>query len=414
MKKISTELRMPARGDRRRFLDEELRARTRVWIEEMVNEELDAALGFGRYERGESRKGYRKGPRPRTFTTSSGKHCVDFPRGAYFEPDSSGKKEWNSELIPRYERRTEAVEGALVAGYLCGTNTRRLKHALGPLLKGAALSKSTVGRIVARLSEHFEAWRKRDVSGEDIAILFLDGFNLKIRLCGKVKSIPVLCAIGVRQDGTKVLLSLEIRTSESAAAWSAVVEGLSERGVKSPVLAVIDGNAGLESAVKAAWPWIEVQRCTKHKLENLFTHAPKRRWDEIKADYHAIVYAESESLASSAWLRFERKWGKSCPAAVKSLNEAGDELLTFYRWPKAMWKALRTTNCIERMNEEFRRRVKTQGSLPTTDAALKLLFGLFASGLISMRRIDACREMPSAVAKKRIEMGLAKALDKAA
>lgn len=414
MSKNNTIYALPTREERRGFLEEQIRECVRDYIEVVVNEELEDALGIGRYKRGEGRKGYRKGKRKRTFTTRGGKHEIRFPRGEYFEAGPDGKREWSSEIIPRYARRTEAVEDALVMSYLCGTNTRKIRNALGPLLEGAALSKSTVSRIVARLSEHFDAWRKRDLSDEDVAIVFLDGFNLKIRLGRKVSSIPVLAVIGVRTDGTKVLLALEIRTSEREAAWRAVTDDLCERGVKKPVLAVIDGNKGLRKAVKTTWPWIDVQRCTKHKLENLYTHAPRRLYDEIKADYHAIVYADSETEAHTAWKRFEKKWSVDCPSVVKSLNEGGNELLTFFRYPKTMWKALRTTNCIERMNGEFRRRVKTQGSLPNTDAGLKLLFGLFACGLISMRRIHGWRELPTAIAHKRAQMGLIKSLDKVA
>jgi len=127
---------------------------------------------------------------------------------------------------------------------------------------------------------------------------------------------------------------------------------------------------------------------TKHKLENLATHAPKRSYDAIKADYHAIVYAADPASARAAWKRFERRWAKTSPAVVTSLREGGEELLAFLGWPKAMWKMLRTTNCIERLNEEFRRRVKAQGSLPNASAGLKLLYGIVAEGVITLRRID--------------------------
>jgi transposase-like protein len=380
----------------------------------MAIEELEGALGIGWYERGEGRLGYRKGFRRRGFTTSNGKHEMDFPRGFFFEPGPEGKKEWNSQIVPRYARRTEEVEGAVVMSYLCGTNTRRVQQALSPLLEGAALSRSNISRITARLSRHHEAWRQKDLTEDDIAILFLDGFNLKIRIGGKVEPFPVLCAIGVRTDGTKVLLALELRTSESTAAWNSLTEGLGARGVKQPVLVLIDGNEGLRNAVKTTWPWVEVQRCTTHKLRNLYTHAPKRHHDEIKRDYHAIVYARSEKKARAAWRRFERKWEETCPGVVKSLREGGDELLTFHRYPKAMWKCLRTTNCIERMNEEFRRRVKTQGSFPNSQAGPRLIFGLVASGLVRLRRIDGWKQLRKVVDAKRREMGLNKVLDKAA
>jgi len=414
VKQNKAEVPLPTRKERKEFLEQQLRERTKEWIELMVNEELDAALGIGRYERGAERCGYRKGKRRRNLTTRTGRHELEMPRGEYFAPGPEGTKQWHSQIVPHYTRRTAEVEEALIKSYLSGTNTRRIKRALSPLLEGAALSKSTISRLVARLSAEFDAWRQRDLSGEDIAILFLDGFQLKIRLGGKVEKIPVLCALGVRLDGSRVLLALEIRTSESEAAWSAATGDISRRGVKAPVLAVIDGNQGLHQAVKSTWPWIDIQRCTRHKLVNLYTHAPTRHYDEIKEDYQAIIYADSEAQARRAYRRFEKKWEKDCPGVVESLREGGDELLTFFGYPPAMWKMLRTTNCIERINGEFRRRVKTQGSLPNNVAALKLLYGLFAGGMIVLRRHDGWPEIARITQVKRLKHGLIKDLDTAA
>lgn len=413
MQDVSTTAVGWARDERLGFLEEGLRQRTRQWIQAMVQEELDDALGLARYERGAGRRGYRKGLRRRSFTTCNGRHELRLPRGAFFERGPDGTKEWHSRLVPRYARRSDAVEEALIRCYLGGTNTRRLEQALRPLLKGAALSRSTVSRLLARLSEAFEAWRGRDLSGEDIGIVFLDGFGLRIRWGGRVESVPVLAALGVATDGRRMLLGLQVRTSESAAAWRAMTEDLARRGVTAPVLAVIDGNAGLREAVKTTWPWIEVQRCTKHKLENLATHAPKRQYEAVKADYHAIVYAESEAEARAAWGRFERRWEKTCPDLVRSLREGGEELLTFLRWPKAMWKRLRTTNAIERLNEEFRRRVKTQGSFPNAEGGLKVLYGLLACGVITLRRFDAWPLLAAAVETRRVAWGLKKPLAEA-
>ena len=414
MRKSSKSPAIPTRAECKGFLEAELRARTREWIEAMVVEELDEALGIETYGRSDDRLGYRKGRRERTFTTSNGKHRIRFPRGYFFEADDNGQKEWNSQLVPRYARRTDEVEEAMMLSYLCGTNTRRIKIALAPLLKGASLGKSTISRITKRLSKEYDDWRERDWSDEDIGLLILDGFNLKMRIGGKVESVPVLAALGVRPDGQKLLLALELRTSESTAAWKSLTERLCLQGVKRPVLAVIDGNGGLHNAVKTTWPWIDVQRCTNHKLQNLYTHAPKRHYEEIKADYNAIIYASSDKKARTAWARFERKWGKTCPGVVKSLQEGGDELLTFYRYPKAMWKCLRTTNAIERTNEEFRRRVKVQGSFPNPDAGPRLLFGLVASGQIRYRRIDGWKQLKKVLDAKRKKMDLVKPLDKAA
>jgi transposase-like protein len=161
------------------------------------------------------------------------------------------------------------------------------------------------------------------------------------------------------------------------------------------VLCIIDGNAGLRRAVGLVWRRAAVQRCCVHKLRNLERKAPKHALAEIRDNFHRIVYAANDDAARAAYAAFERNWAKRCPGVVTSLREGGDELLTFFNFPKAQWKTLRTTNVIERLHEEFRRRVKTQGSLPNEDTALILLFSLVASGQIKLRRIDGWRKIAS-------------------
>src|SRR5438046_2033946 len=160
-----------------------------------------------------------------------------------------------------------------------------------------------------------------------------------------------------------------------------------------------DGNAGLRRAVGLVWPKAAVQRCCVHKLRNLERKAPKHGLADIRDDFHRIVYAANADTARTAYAAFERTWNKRCPGVVTSLREGGDELLTFFRFPKTQWKTLRTTNTIERLHEEFRRRVKTQGSLPTEDAALGLLFSLVASGQIKLRRIDGWRKIATVLSQ---------------
>jgi transposase-like protein len=220
-----------------------------------------------------------------------------------------------------------------------------------------------------------------------------------VRQAGKVVSTPVLVAVAVLTDGTKQLVSLEMCGSESRDAWKDFLADLVERGFKAPKLCIVDGNVGLRGAIEATWSKVDVQRCTVHKLRNLERKAPKHALDEIKADYHRIVYAKSESVAREAYADFVAKWKKSCPGVVRSLEEAGDELLTFFRFPPSQWKSLRTTNSIERLNEEFRRRVKTQASLPTEDSALVLLFSLVATGQIKLRRLVGYKDIARALSQ---------------
>ena len=373
-------------------LSEALRGELRMLVERLIREELIEALGAERYERAPERRGYQHSPRERTITTGLGPVTLTVPRGRLFTPEG-GSEEWQSQLLPRYARRTREVDAALIGLYLSGTNTRRVKLALKPLLKGAPLSKSAVSRVVTGLKDQYETWRTRDLSGEALKVLYLDAIWLRVRLAKKIEKLPVAVAIGVREDGTKVLLGLWAYASEGRAAWGGVLEDLAARRLPIPALVVIDGSKGLRGAVSECWPEVAVQRCTVHKLRNLEAHAPKRLHDELRQEYREIVYAEDERAARRAWLRFTTKWKKRCPAVVESLDEAGDELLAFYRFPESQWKGLRTTNIVERINEEFRRRVKTQAVLPTEDSALLLLYGLAASGQLRFRKLDGYQEL---------------------
>ena len=360
----------------------------RVAVETAVHEELHVALGVRVYERHEGRRGYRNGTKTRTLTGPSGPLALTVPRATLF-----GGREWTSALRPRYQRRLPEVNEAIAATYLAGGNTRRIRGALQPLLKAAPLSKSAVSRVVATLKDGLAAWRTRSLGDVDAIYLYLDGFALRVRSAGQVVSVPVLGVVGVLPDGRKQLLALDLCAGESFAAWKGCLDDLVARGLPSPVLCIIDGNAGLRRAVGLVWPRAAVQRCCVHKLRNLERKAPKHVLAAIREDFHRIVYAASAEAARGAYTAFERTWATRCPGVVTSLREGGDELLTFFRFPKAQWKTLRTTNVIERLHEEFRRRVKTQGSLPGEDAALVLLFSLVASGQIKLRRLDGWQKI---------------------
>src|SRR6266566_746985 len=372
-------------------LSELIHQHVRVAIETAVHEELRAALGTRPYERSDVRRGYRNGIRERTLTGPTGPVALALPRATLLR--GAGGKEWTSTIVPRYQRRMPEVNGAVIATYLAGGNTRRIRGALQPLLKAAPLSKSAVSRVIATLKDGLEVWRTRSLSDLDIIYIYLDGFALRVRSGGKVVNVPVLGVVGVLADGDKQLLALELCGGESFAAWKGCLDDLVARGLQAPVLAIIDGNAGLRRAVGLVWPKAAVQRCCVHKLRNLERKAPKHALAEIRDDFHRIVYAANADAACTAYTAFERTWAKRCSGVVTSLREGGDELLTFFRFPKAQWKTLRTTNTIERLHEEFRRRVKTQGSLPSEDAAVVLLLSLVASGQIKLRKIDGWQKI---------------------
>jgi putative transposase len=385
----------PADQDWAVALQAEMLSVVRQAIEHLVGAELAAVLGPP-YARSGVRVGYRHGSKVRTITSPVGAVTLTVPR-ARLQAGASPATEWQSQVLPAYARRMRQVNEAVLQAYLCGANTRRIRGALKPLLQGRALSKSAISRIVQGLKAQLEAWRARTLADLDLVALYLDGFHLRVRLGGRVSPVPVLAVLGVQRSGQKVLVHLSLRGSESTDAWAAVCEDLAARGVRAPQLCVIDGGKGLRAAVERTWPAAAIQRCTVHKLRNLLTHAPRRLHDELRDDYHAIVFAEDGAAARRAYLAFMKKWTKGCPGAVTSLEEAGAELLTFFRYPRSQWKSWRTTNSIERLHQEFRRRVKTQGSFPTADAALTLLYGLVASGQIVFRKLEGWQDMARAL-----------------
>jgi transposase-like protein len=372
-----------------------IRARVREVIQAIVNDELEAALGAGPSMRVDGRQGYRHGTRARTVTTSLGPTTIEMPRARVRRGDGE-TNEWRSAVVPRYQRRTARVDEAILGLYLAGANTRRVRGALAPLLRDAPMSKDAVSRLVGRLAGDFNAWSERDLASEQIRYLLQDGWFPKVRIGKRRVVVPVLVSLGVRADGKRVILDMRIAGEESAASWGEVVASLVRRNLGMPLLALIDGNPGLHAALQRQWPGLAIQRCTVHKLRNLESKAPVRFREELREDYRRMIYAETAAHVQKARAAFVRKWKLRCPAVIVSLEEAGDELFTFLRFPASQWKALRTTNSLERINEEFRRRTKTQSSLPSSDAVLLLLFGLLRSGAVKLRALVGWKDMPKA------------------
>ena len=209
-----------------------------------------------------------------------------------------------------------------------------------------------------------------------------------MRLDRKATNISLLVVLGIRRDGQKVLLAVRNMGGESEAAWRGVLDDLVARGLRTPEFLIIDGAAGLEKALAALWPAVPTQRCTVHKHRNLLAHAPERLHEEISADYNDMIYAKTAREIETRRKSFIRKWRLKCRAVADSLQEAGGRLFTFTRLPESQWRSARTTNAIERLHEEFKRRIKTQTVLPSAETAAMLFWALLASGQITMRKVD--------------------------
>jgi transposase-like protein len=375
-------------------IEVEVRGRARQFIEELIRGELDEALARPRYGRSKAAgdkeragvAGHRHGSRTRSLTGTFGSIEIAVPRARLDTPDGH-TAEWRSSALRAYQRRTLAADALIASCYLAGTNTRRVRRALAALF-GGAVGKDTVSRVWRKVKTDWDAWNARALVDEPIVRLILDGTVVRVRLDRKATSISLLVVIGVREDGQKVLLAIKSMGGESAEAWRTVLDDLVMRGLRQPEFLIVDGAPGLDKAIAAVWDGVPVQRCTVHKHRNLLAHAPERLHEEITADYNDMVYAATWQEISTRRKAFLRKWRLKLRAVADSLEEAGERLFAFARLPPSQWRSARTTNAIERLHEEFKRRIKTQTVLPSADTAAMLFWALLASGQINMRKVD--------------------------
>ena len=393
-------------------IETEVRGRIRGFIEELIRSELETALARPRYGRlaksiadadsAAGVVGHRHGRRPRTLMGTFGKVEVNVPRARLHGSDGK-TTEWRSSALRTYQRRTLAADALIASAYLSGTNTRRVRRALATLFRGA-VGKDTVSRVWRKVKSDWEAWNARSLVDEAIVRLILDGTVVRVRLDRKATPISLLVVIGVRTDGQKLLLAIKSMGGESTEAWRAVLDDLIQRGLRRPEFLIVDGAPGLENAIAAVWNGVAVQRCTVHKHRNLLAHAPERLHDEISADYNDMIYAATREEVEARRKAFLRKWRLRHGAVAESLKEAGDRLFTFTRLPPSQWRSARTTNAIERLHEEFKRRIKTQTVLPSADTAAMLFWALLASGQICMRKVDGWQTLTTTLIDQPIDL----------
>ena len=390
-----------------------LRDRAREFLQAMFEAELDESLARSRYGRpakqtsGDSQgtasvSGHRHGHRSRTLLGTFGQVEIAVPRARLNSADGE-TTEWRSQALRAYQRRTLAADALIAGCYLAGTNTRRVRRALRALF-GGAVGKDTVSRVWRKVKSDWDAWNARSLADEPIVRLILDGTVVRVRLDREATSISLLVVIGVRADGQKVLLAIKSMGGESTEAWRTVLDDLIRRGLRRPEFLIVDGAPGLENAIAAVWNGIPVQRCTVHKHRNLLAHAPERLHEEISADYNDMIYAGTREEVETRRKAFIRKWRLKHRAVADSLQEAGDRLFTFTRLPLGQWRSARTTNSIERLHEEFKRRIKTQTVLPSADTAAMLFWALLASGQISMRKVDGWHTLATKLIDQPIDL----------
>jgi len=390
-----------------------LRDRVREFIQAMIEAELEGALCRRRYGRrpipqdedtnGPSgMSGHRHGHRSRSLVGTFGRVEIAVPR-ARLDTAEGKTTEWKSTALRAYQRRTKRADSLIASAYIAGTNSRRVRRALAAVF-GGAISKDTVSRVWRKVKADWDTWNVRSLAEEPIIRLILDGTVVRARVDRKATSIVLLVVLGIREDGQKVLLAIRNMGGETSAAWRAVLDDLVRRGLRKPEFLIVDGGSGLEQALASLWGDVPTQRCTVHKHRNLLAHAPQRLHEEISADYNDMIYATSAAEVEQRRRAFIRKWRLKCKAVADSLEEAGDRLFTFTRLPPSQWKSARTTNAIERLHEEFKRRIKTQTVLPSAETAAMLFWALLAAGQIAMRKVDGWQTLSQKLTDETIDL----------
>jgi putative transposase len=258
--------------------------------------------------------------------------------------------------------------------FLCGISTRSLS-AISLRLLGRKISPAEVSEANRELVEAVEKWRMRDLSAESIRYLFIDGVNFRMRIQKRVEIVPVLVAIGVTEKGQKLVVGLQTGDKESAAGWREFFRDLKQRGLDGSqvTLGIMDGLTSLETVFREEFPQATTQRCQVHVARNVLAKVPRKLKAEVAADIRPIFYAPSRQQAMEAFGRFREKWQGVVPSAVGSLERSLEACLTFFNFPVEQWVSLRTTNLIERLHKEFRRRTRPMEILPGEAACYRLL-----------------------------------------
>lgn len=335
-----------------KLMRSEIRNTVGEYLNELMKAELSDYLGRQPYERKEGDGNHRNGFYHRDLTLKGiGSVDLSVPR------DRKGK--FRSLVIPRSKRMEEELRKDICLMFLTGVSTRTLSMISSQLI-GRRISHSQVSLVSRELIDAVEAWRERDLSEESIKYLFVDGVIFKMRVAGKIENVPVLVAIGVTEAGQRMVLGLQSGDKESASCWREFFKDLKKRGLngKTIRLGIMDGLPGLEKVFSEEFRNARVQRCQVHVVKNVLAKVPMSLKSTVAADVRTIFYASSKKESLKLFEGFRNRWTRELPSAVKCLERSIEACLTFFDFPKEEWISLRTSNIIERLNKEFKRRTK--------------------------------------------------------
>jgi putative transposase len=323
------------------------------YLTTLMDAEMTHFLGRDRYERCDRETNHRNGSYPRRFTLKGiGEVDLKVPRDR--------NAEFSTQIIPRSKQYEDALREDLCMMFLAGVSTRSLAM-MSKRLIGREISAGEVSKASKELTQAVESWRQRDLSAESIKYIFVDGTLFPMRIDGAVEKVPILVAIGVTEQGHRTVLGLQAGDKESASNWRELFKDLKRRGLNGSavLLGIMDGLTGLERVFKEEFPNAKVQRCQLHVARNVLAKVTTKKLKKAVADdMRSIFYASSKNKAVQFFTEFKTKWEKELPSSVKCLENSLESCLTYLHFPEEEWICLRTTNVIERVNKEFKRRTK--------------------------------------------------------
>jgi putative transposase len=343
-----------------------LREVVRTTLQTLLEEELTAHLGAARYERTEARTGYRNGTKPRTLTTRVGTIELRVPqaRDGSFSP----------ELFARYQRSEQALVLSLMEMYVQGVSTRKVT-AITEALCGTSFSKSQVSALTSRLDTELAAWRERPLETA-YPYLTVDARYEHVRRDGRVVSQGVLIVSGVRADGHREILAVSVADTESEATYQDLFRGLKGRGLTGVELVTSDDHPGLRAAIGRHFQGVSWQRCQVHFARNLLGHVGRHHRAVLAADLKALFGAASPDQARTLAGEIADRWRDRHPEVATALEDDLEDCLTCYAFPATHRVRVRTTNGLERLNQELKRRTRVVRIFPTQDSLLRLVSAL--------------------------------------
>ncbi len=339
------------------------RGAVKLALETVLQEVVRDLIGASRWQRLAARKDVRNGTYLRSLLTTMGMIEVEVPRTR-----ENGSP---ADVIGRYRRRSAELDEGIVEAYVRGASTRDIGE-ITKALVGEHVGRSTVSRVTKSLNEKVEELRTAPITGP-IPYLFLDATFLDARWARKVENVSALVAYGIGMDGHRQLLAVTIGAEESEDSWSELLEQLVKRGLSGVQLVIADAHGGIAAAVRKLLPEALLQRCTVHLQRNALTKAPQRLRGRLAHEISKLFEAPSQVEARRRLEVLKSGLGRQVPEAMKCLEEGFTAATRFYAFPREHWHRIRSTNGLERLHGEIKRRTKAVGAFPDRASALRLI-----------------------------------------